>query len=194
MQVQTGDILFVRGEENSAIDEIIMSVTHSPYSHVAMVVVDPWWDSNLKGTYVIQSDMMATRSSESGENVAGVSLSPMSDLHNAKVDIRRLSGVSRTTDQFRQHFTRVHAQVHNVPYDTSILDWVWGGLSHLGFTCFRNTRHSTDFWCSALVSYIYVQMGWLPETVNWSNMAPQDLVTCETVQPAVLGPIEMFQL
>ena len=29
-----------------------------------------------------------------------------------------------------------------------------------------------EFWCSALVSYVFVELGWLPKDLNWSLVCP----------------------
>ena len=49
---KTGDLLFFKGDKKSLIDDLIMDVSRSPYSHVAMVIVNPPWDKNLKGPYL----------------------------------------------------------------------------------------------------------------------------------------------
>ena len=39
-----------------------------------------------------------------------------------------------------------------------------------------NHPQKTDrFWCSALVGYFWVQLGFLPETTDWSTLRPSDL-------------------
>ena len=193
MEPQTGDILLFRGDNNSAIDKLIMDVTNSVYSHCAIVVKDPWWGDLNKGLYIIQADMNPIESVESNIDVRGVSLSLLQDsIQGCNVDIRRISNV-KYNSQFFKSFEKIHSVVHNLPYDSSIIDWIKVGLSNFGFSCFNN-RHTNNFWCSALVGYFYTQLKWLPSKTNWSNMTPQDIATCQTVFPIVLSDIEIFHM
>ena len=193
MQPQTGDILLFRGDVHNAIDKLIMDVTNSIYSHCAIVVKDPWWGDLKKGLYVIQADGDPVRSAESDIDVRGVTLSLLKDsIQGRNVDIRRIANVKYNSNFFKK-FEEIHSVVHNLPYDSSVLDWIKVGLSNFGFSCF-NIRHNNNFWCSALVGYFYTRLKWLPVTTNWSNMTPQDIATCETVSPVVLGDIEIFNM
>lgn len=192
MQPQTGDILLFRGN-NNAVDNLIMSVTNSVYSHCAIVVKDPWWGNIKKGLYVIQADMNPIKSVESNVEIRGVTLSLLKDsIQDYNVDIRRVSNV-KYNSKFFKTFEKIHSTVHNLPYDTSYFDWLKVGLSNLGFSCFNN-RHNNNFWCSALVGYFYTQMNWLPQSTNWSNMTPEDIANCQTVSPIVLNNIEIFHM
>jgi cell wall-associated NlpC family hydrolase len=168
---KTGDLLFFKGDKKSLIDDLIMDVSHSPYSHIGMIIVNPPWDKNLKGPYLLQSSSNYTYSDEDRKEEKGVTLSSLPDNLNG-VNIRRYDGVMDA-----EKLTNVHDEVHHLPYDTSWWDWIVAGLSHLGFQSFHNDRHDNNFWCSALVAFVYVKMGILPEKTNWSNLAPGDLAT-----------------
>lgn len=170
---KTGDLLFFKGDKKSLIDDLIMDVSRSPYSHIAIVIVNPPWDKNLKGPYLLQSTSGYKYSDEDRKEEKGVTLSSLPDNLDG-VDIRRFDG---TMDA--KQLTKVHDKVHHLPYDSNWLDWIYAGLSHLGFRRFQNNRHDNNFWCSALVAFVYVKMGILPEKTNWSNLAPGDLATME---------------
>ena len=181
---KTGDLLFYKGDKNSVIDDLIMNVSDSPYSHVAMVIVNPPWNKQLKGPYLLQSSSNFIYSDEDKKEEKGVTLSSLPENLEG-VNIRRFDGIMDDAK-----LAKVHDKVHHLPYDTSWWDWIKTGLYHLGFHSFHNDRHDTNFWCSALVAYIYVKMGILPEKTNWSNLAPGDLATMNIQN---LRPIEEIQ-
>ena len=181
----TGDLLFFHGNKKSLIDDLIMDVSDSPYSHVGMIIVDPKWDETLKGPYLLQSTSGYTYSEEDREEEKGVTLASIPENFEG-VDIRRYEGTMNT-----ETLEKVHDEVHHLPYDTAWWDWIKAGLSHLGFSRWvQNERHDNNFWCSALVAFVYVKMGILPEKTNWSNLAPGDLAQM-TIDD--LGPIESLK-
>lgn len=181
----TGDLLFFHGNKKSLIDDLIMDVSDSPYSHVGMIIVDPKWDQSIKGPYLLQSASGYTYSEEDREEEKGVTLASIPESFEG-VDIRRYGGTMNT-----ETLKEVHDEVHRLPYDTSWWDWIKAGLSHLGFSRWvQNERHDNNFWCSALVAFVYVKMGILPEKTNWSNLAPGDLAQMTINE---LGPIESLK-
>ena len=154
----TGDLIFFRGNKKSLIDEVIMDVSDSPYSHVGMIIVDPIWDKTLKGPYLLQSASGYSYSEEDREEEKGVTLTSVPENLDG-VDIRRYKGKMNM-----EMLKKVHDEVHHQPYDTNVWDWIKAGLSHLGFSRWiQNERHDNNFWCSALVAFVYVKMGILPE-------------------------------
>jgi hypothetical protein len=58
----------------------------------------------------------------------------------------------------------------------------------MGFPCFA-PRHRNTFWCSALVSYIYTELGLLESSTDWSTISPADLSTMDIPR---LGAIEQI--
>ena len=45
------------------------------------------------------------------------------------------------------------------------------------------------FWCSALVTFMYVGMGWFPENLDWTDKTPADLARIKCLDPIHLGDI-----
>ncbi len=182
-EYHTGDILFFRGTGTS-FDTIIETVTHSPYSHVAMVVVDPAW-VETPGSYVIQSLFRAgaAEACEQDTRQSGVQMNLLSEISLKHADVRRLS-----VDVPMEKLCTIHARVHNVPYDYNLLHWFLAGLHAVGLSCF-SPRHRDTFWCSALVSYIYTELGLLESSTDWSTVSPADL---STVDIPHLGAIEQI--
>jgi hypothetical protein len=183
MVYQTGDIIFFRGT-GTGFDTLIETVTNSPYSHVAMVVVNPSWIES-PGTYVIQSLFRSghAEACEQHQHRSGVQMNLLSDIDLKHADIRRLS-----SQISMDALATIHARVHNVSYDYGLYHWLMGGLYALTrISWFAPARHDDTFWCSALVSYIYKELGLLPDSIDWSAVSPADLSTMSITH---LGNIE----
>tara|TARA_B110000008_G_C16897964_1_gene535550 strand:+ start:769 stop:1344 length:576 start_codon:yes stop_codon:yes gene_type:complete len=185
--LSTGDLVFFYGDPNCEIDKLIMDVTNSPYSHIGIIVKNPRWNSELKGTFLLQSSSSKNDAAEQKDKQSGVVLTPFSEYKGCKLDVRRLT-IKQRDDAFWNKFSEIHARVHNHPYDVSWWNWLMAGLSHLGIHKVEPAPHTTTFWCSALCAYVYVEMGWLDSTIDWSNMAPSDLVSV-SIQNGTLSPI-----
>jgi len=176
-QLQTGDLLLFASSphQHSVVglfDWIIRTATHSPYSHVALVLRDPAFISpSLKGLYIWESSWEGSPDPQDGKTKLGVQITPLHEsLRNfqGKVYVRKL-------EKGREHITdtvlrSVHDVVYDKPYDVHVRDWVGAWL--------RKDAHpqKTDrFWCSALVAYFMVQFGFIEDTVDWSIIRPADL-------------------
>ena len=65
---------------------------------------------------------------------------------------------------------QIHSDLHNLPYDTDPIDWIKAKFNiELG-----NLQKTDTFWCSALVAYSYVKLGFLNEDIPWTIITPQD--------------------
>ena len=73
---------------------------------------------------------------------------------------------------FYNKINQIHSDVHNLPYDLNIIDWIktLNLILKLIYTKKENT-----FWCSALVSYFYVKLGFLNKSIPWTLISPQEL-------------------
>jgi hypothetical protein len=65
---------------------------------------------------------------------------------------------------------KVHADVFLKPYDVCISDWLLATLR-----LDARPQKTDRFWCSAFVAYVLTQLGFLPETTDWSIVRPCDL-------------------
>ena len=174
--LKTGDILlFVEAREFGFLglfNWAIRSVTHSDYSHCAMVLRDPTFiHPSLKGLYFWESGWEGTPDAEDGKVKLGVQITPLdSFLKNfqGKLYVRQLNqGAELITDD---KLTEVHDVVYNKPYDIVPLDWLQA-ISRKD----SNPQKTDRFWCSALVSYFWVKFGFLSKDTDWSIVRPSDL-------------------
>lgn len=197
--LQTGDIILCHssgpgGSDDQGLDGAIEFFTHGPWTHTAIVIKDPWW-LDMKGLFVFQSgtgpngypDVMNGK-------LGGVTLNYLDAfLQNRKfIFIRRLENFT-FDDDTRNRFKKAFDIAHGKPYDRNCCSWVGVGLGSLlrCRCCSRvSTPTTTDtFWCSALVAYMYVQMGWFKDDLDWSAQTPQDIAEADVEKPLNLSKI-----
>lgn len=181
-QLQTGDLLLFASSSNQhsvvgIFDWIIRTATHSPYSHVALVLRDPAFISpSLKGLYIWESSWEGSPDPQDGKTKLGVQITPLHEsLRNFKghVYVRKLEkGRDRITDATLRS---VHDVVYDKPYDVHVRDWVSAWLRKDA-----QPQKTDRFWCSALVTYFMVQFGFIENTVDWSIIRPADLSSAST--------------
>ena len=197
-RLQTGDIILCHsGKDDSLIDKSIEYFTHSPWEHAAMIIRDPWWinDKLEDGVYVFQSG--------SGPNSypdvinasrSGVTLNRLDDF------LRNREGIYiRTLNNFQLDggkkflFRAAFETSHGKPYDKKPQHWVGACIgSFLRCPCISRSmisREKNEFWCSALVSFVYTKMEWVVSDTDWSCKTPNDLMSIKLREPYTLSDI-----
>ena len=184
-QFRTGDMLLFHHEQDyngcfncffSCFTGLIELFTQSKYSHAAIIIRDPdFTDPPLKGLYVLESSFETFPDAEDNKYKLGVELEEFDKVISAAkpdetIYWRRLNCVR--DENFYKILNETHSIVHNKPYDLFPPDW---------FNALIHNKYATDgqtinrFWCSALVAYVYVQWGFLPQTTQWTYVTPKML-------------------
>jgi hypothetical protein len=202
--LRTGDILLAHRDKNDSIeDKTIEFFTHSPYVHAVVVVRDPWWTSPpLKGLYVFQAVQGPLSYTDvlTGSRY-GITFNRYEDFICGRlwVDYRELYIDGKRADinndpVLRDKFVNAFNNSHGKPYDFTLRKWACVGIdSYFRCGCCMKccAPPQTDkFWCSALVSYVYVKCGFLPEGVDYSDQTPEDLAEVSLSDPYTLGVIK----
>ena len=65
--------------------------------------------------------------------------------------------------------SKIHDVVYDKPYDIVPTDWIQAFFQHDS-----RPQKIDRFWCSALVGYIYTQLGILKDDTDWSILRPVD--------------------
>lgn len=169
-ELETGDIILFSG--NYIISNIIEFITNSKYSHIAVIIKNPnFFDDKMEGIYMLESGYEDKPDCENGRIKFGVQLTKLDDvIKNYKGDIyiRKLTCIR--DELFYEKIDQIHSDVHNLPYDLNIFDWIKAGLHvKLG-----NVQKKNTYWCSALVCYIYIKCGFLQDTLPWTLISPED--------------------
>ena len=63
----------------------------------------------------------------------------------------------------------IYQKIQNKPYDINIFDFICGLNLDIG-----NKQKTNEFFCSALVAFVYTKMGLLPENTEWTLWSPKD--------------------
>ena len=180
-QFNTGDILLYHHKNDystlynsffSLLDDAIMWWTSSKFCHVSIIIKNPDFTTPpLTGLYILESSYENIKDIEDQEYKMGVELIPLEelDLKNIHLYWRKLE--CDRNKEFYENLAKAHSIVHNRPYDIIPTDWIKAAF-HLNI---GNTQKKKTFWCSALVTYFYIKMGFLDKTIDWSLISPQDL-------------------
>jgi hypothetical protein len=176
MGLATGDlILFTERRQSGllrwlfdALDAAIVYVTRSPYVHVGLVLVDPPF-LDTRGTFLWESGYEECVNPETGKQNVGVRLTPIAAVLGPEA--RGTVFVRKCTRRVPEDKLRkIHSDVFLKPYDVCMSDWL------LATVRLDARPQKTDrFWCSAFVAYVLTQLGFLPETTDWSIVRPCDL-------------------
>ena len=172
---KTGDILLFCGG-NSCFSSLIKRFTKSDFTHVGMILKDPTFiHPYLKGYYVWESGIEEYPDPQDNKKKIGVQITPFEEIYqsylndNGQIYIRKIdrndSNKLFTIDKLKE----IHNVVYDKPYDIIPLDWIEGYLQKD-----LNPKKTNRFWCSALLGYIYTQIGILNENTDWSILRPCD--------------------
>ena len=181
--LETGDMLLFHQEDQcnscmsclfSCFTDCIMCCTNSRYSHSAIVVRDPSWAPELKGLYIIESSYEPYGDSENHEIKLGCLMVPLEkmvgDFHG-KVYWRHID--CDRNDEFYTKFQQAHSVVHNRPYDLDPIDWIDAKFK----ISLTNPRRKDTFFCSAMVTYFYTELGLLDSNTKWTLQSCENLGT-----------------
>ena len=205
--LRTGDIILAHSDREDGVeDKVIETFTHSEYVHAAIVIKDPWWTSPpLKGLYVLQANQGPVPYKDVvTQSQCGVTLNNYDEFMCGRhwVDCRKLYVSGKRVDinnseMLKHLFVDAVKNSHGKPYDFNKRKWCWVGLdSFFRCNCCLKCcvpRQTDKFWCSALVSYIYVKCGLLPENDDFSNKTPEYLATVTIPVPYTLGVIQTIK-
>lgn len=179
--LETGDVLLYH-ENQYLFARVISYFTGSEYTHCSMVIRDPQFTTPpLKGLYILESGLETIPDAENHRPKFGVQLVPFEEVvkkYNGRIYVRRLKCIRN--DQFYGQLGVAHSNVHNENYDVNILDMLraiyddrYGELPAGS----ASTQKQTWFWCSALIAYIFVTLGFLPQDTPWTLVLPKHFGT-----------------
>jgi len=189
LDLETGDILLFNHVKNKStpfqmfdnfLSWAISSWTHSPYTHIGIVVKDPDFTDKdgvhhtYEGLYLLESNYEGTPDVIDNKVKFGVQLvllevgikNNYSNIYYRKLNCTR-------DNQFYDKFNQIHNEIHNKPYDINPIDWIKAAFRlDIG-----NVEKTNTFWCSALVAFIYVKLGFLESDLPWTIISPEQFST-----------------
>ena len=162
-----------------------------------MVLKDPTYiNPSLQGLYIWESGAEKFGDSENNKKKIGVQITDLSKIidfnnvndndkntkntkkkygYHGEVYFRRLYGNTLTEDELQRRIIDIHNVVHNKPYDFELLDFLIATKESNIVNKkkkFINSKKTTKFFCSALVGYIYTQLGIISKDTNWTRCEP----------------------
>lgn len=180
--LKTGDILLFSGSLSlfnpiTWVDKFVELFTHSPYSHIGMVLKDPTWiNPNMTGLYLWESNYEGTPDPQDGEVKLGVQITPLEEIVNLrfqKIYVRQLfDDEQKLTTTVLE---KIHKIVYEKPYDFNPIDWL---AAYLRVDVIE--PKTNRYFCSALVACIYTEAGILDKKTNWTLVRPSDFSETDT--------------
>ncbi len=172
-EFKTGDLILFTNEYKGAykfLNCFNNSIIKTEYTHVGMVLKDPTFISpNLKGVYLWHSDLRET-DLEEDQIKFGVKINPLIDeCRNRKTKIFVRKIICNNNDIFNQEkLQEINNTINEKPYEVIPPEW----LGHL-FEMDKDKKPNHS-WTSALIGYIYIQIGILDSNTEWGQLKPYD--------------------
>ena len=204
--LQTGDIILCHGYNpkglDPGIDGVIEFFTHSPWEHAGMVIKNPSsiLDVSLNdGLYILQASQGPNGYPDViNGKLGGITLNNLDDFlcNRQHIYIRSLNNYDWSENQ-KLNFLDAFNESHGKPYDKGWWNWFCAGIN--SWCCDGKCKcckccvppHDNEFWCSALVAFMYVKMGCFAEDLDWSDKTPAFLAREDTpiVEPYSLSKL-----
>lgn len=191
------DILLFSGK-NYWFSYIVEYATWSKFSHIGIVLKSPTWlDPELTGDYLLESGIEDVPDSVTHKKVFGVQITPLHHLiknYSGDIYVRKFESLPYKVNPqyYHEKVNIIYKIVANKPYDDQIADLVRTEF-HIKL---GNCQRTDSFFCSALVSFIFTQLGLLPTDCQWDLIEPKDFDTNGKVEQllmvqkmAAFGPV-----
>jgi len=183
--LNTGDLVLFRG--TSWVSRLVEWVGVSRYSHVGVIVKNPkFLNPDVKdGIYLLESSWNDLPDVENHVYRVGVQMHLLEDIlkesPKGSVEIRRVH--CERNQAFYEKFAELHKEIHGKPYDLNPVDWLCAKYNiACPYPVEARFQKKKSFWCSALVSYLFCELGIIQKEINWSLIAPREFSSKEGTQ------------
>lgn len=180
--LKTGDIILYQ-TTGHWYSRAIEYFTGSKYSHISIILKNPTWlDPSLtEDVYILESGAEDFPGADTGKITYGVQIASFRKVWNeyflgdskGSLYIRR---INTNIPDLQDRILESYKSVKGKPYDLHPRDWLDAfideskPLDQIG----GNEQRTDCFWCSALVSYIFIGCKFLDKNVPWTIITPQD--------------------
>ena len=172
--LKNGDVLLF-SSRGTFFGGCIRFCTRSKFTHVGMVLENPTYiDPKLnEGLYLLESGAEPFKDAEDNTYKLGVQIQKLLPVLNEYgqnfVFCRQLNSFSNFSTK---KMLGAHKIIHDKPYDLNVIDWA-EALVDDKIPIFKK-QTTKRFWCSALISFVYIKLGYLPENTQWSMISPEN--------------------
>jgi len=153
----------------------VETVTWSEFSHIGIVLKSPTYLSpKLTGNYLLESGAEKIRDAEDHKVKWGVQITDLREIlegYNGRIYYRKLNcpEIRKAHASTEARMRAIHDVIHNKPYDAYLVDLTRTEFDLNIGDCQRTGR----FICSALVGYVYTELGLLPAGTEWDLDTPK---------------------
>ena len=173
--LDTLDVMLFNGQ-NYWFSYVVEWATWSQFSHIGLVLKSPTWlHPSLTGNYLLESGSESTPDAIDHKIKFGVQITPLETLlenYVGKIYYRKINSLplKENPQYYHNKIKDIHTLIQDKPYDDSGLDLIAADLRvKLG-----NCQRTNAFFCSALVGFIFTQLGFLPADTQWDLITPKD--------------------
>jgi hypothetical protein len=183
--LDTGDIILY--DTSWWYSRLIQYFSDGPYSHISIVLKKPTWlDEKLtEKYYILESGSEKFNDSETGRKIFGVQIVPLDRIIDqyknqgyGKLYYRKLK-CSIKMEILQEKIKLAYFKIQAKPYDLDVFDWI-KAYSEVNKDINDDKslaikyQKINKFWCSALVSYIYVECELLDKNIPWTIVSPNN--------------------
>lgn len=198
-ELHTGDLILFSGDE--IISRAIQLATDSKYTHVGMVIIvdkDHPLNGLRAGVYLLES--IFNQTAEDAElqksNADGVQLTVLEHrikTYNGNVYCRHLD-LERDAALWEK-LNYIYDLIRGAPFNSSPQDWATTGF----FPSLQKNNIPNKFFCSALVGFMYTNLGIFHSYTEWYNFRPKDFgqehgSRFPLMKKGYLGPAKIIKL
>ena len=176
-EFETGDLLLFHGS-GFWFSYVVEWLTWSEYSHIGIVLRDPTYlDPKLKGIYMLESGTEKFPDAIEHRVCYGVQIVNLETVFKnyiGRIYYRKLYSPLELKEKFPQVLQETWQKIKDQPYD----DALWDLLRVEIELPVGDLRKDNTFFCSALVTYLYLQFELLlNRDIRWGLIRPKDFDT-----------------
>lgn len=173
--LDTMDIILCNGQ-NFWFSSVVEYGTWSKFSHIGLVLKSPTWlHPDLTGNYFLESGVEKFSDAEEHKMKYGVQITDLEKMiksYSGTLYFRKIMSIPlrENPTYYQEKLKQVHKIIHDKPYDDNPIDLLEAQIR----VRLRDTHRTDSFFCSALVAFIYTQLGFLPADTEWDLILPKD--------------------
>ena len=186
-RLQTGDVILFHEQTScccnglvACVSKLVECFTSSKFSHIGIIVTDIAHLGIKDGRRNVSKDeIYVLESNREGDKMC-VQLTPLSHFITTfpgTMYVRHLR--CNRNQKFYDVMASTWAGASGCPYDTNLIDWLaaWCRQDSIGVWRLseeRKWQNTRRFWCSAIVAYFYVQLGFLQPDTPFTLVSPRE--------------------
>lgn len=184
--LDTFDIILCNGQ-NYWFSSVIEYATWSKFSHIGIVLKSPTWlHPELTGNYFLESGVEKFSDAVDHKMKFGVQITNLNKMINNYIGtlyVRKLKSEPYKTNPYyyENKLKGVYEMIRDKPYDENPIDLIQAQMRIK-----LHDNHDESFFCSALVAFIYVQLGFLPVDIDWHLVVPKDFASGYNMEKLML--------